>query len=66
MSPLPEYIAALRKLGYRGLFTLHSEYADANSWKTPTADECLAQTKADLAYVNGLLKSWAPFLGVSV
>jgi sugar phosphate isomerase/epimerase len=57
IAPIPDYIASLRKLGYRGLFTLHSEYADANSWKTLTTDECLAQTNADLAYVKGLIKS---------
>jgi sugar phosphate isomerase/epimerase len=59
IAPIPDYIAALRKLGYHGLFTLHSEYADSNSWKSLSVDECLAQTKADLTYVQGLLKAQA-------
>jgi sugar phosphate isomerase/epimerase len=57
MAPIPDYIAALRKLGYHGLYTLHSEYADSNSWKNLNTDECLAQTKVDLVYVKELMKS---------
>jgi sugar phosphate isomerase/epimerase len=54
IAPIPDYIASLRKLGYHGLYTLHSEYADSNSWRNLNADECLAQTKLDLDYVKGL------------
>jgi hypothetical protein len=57
MAPIPDYVDALRKLGYYGLFTLHSEYADSNSWKNLSVDECLAQTKVDLDYVKGLMVS---------
>jgi sugar phosphate isomerase/epimerase len=56
IAPIPDYVDALRKLGYRGLYTLHSEYADSNSWKNLSTDECLVQTKLDLTYVKGLLK----------
>jgi sugar phosphate isomerase/epimerase len=56
IAPIPDYCAALRKLGYRGLYTLHSEYADSNSWKNLNAEECLAQTKADLNYVRSILE----------
>ncbi len=54
VAPIPQYLEALNKLGYRGLFTLHSEYADGNSWKRLNVDECLEQTRADLAYVMTL------------
>jgi sugar phosphate isomerase/epimerase len=58
IAPIPDYIAALRKLGYRGLYTLHSEYADSNSWKNLSPDECLVQTKTDLDYVKTLLEQF--------
>ena len=49
------YIATLRQLGYHGLFTLHSEYMDRNSWKQLTVDECLQQTADDLHYVQKIM-----------
>jgi sugar phosphate isomerase/epimerase len=52
IAPLPQYIDALQKLGYHGLYTLHSEYADRGSWKQLNADECLEQTRLDLEYVR--------------
>ncbi len=52
IAPLPRYFAALEQLGYHGLYTLHSEYADRNSWKQLNADECLEQTRLDLEYVR--------------
>jgi sugar phosphate isomerase/epimerase len=52
IAPLPQYMALLHKLGYRGLFTLHSEYADAGSWRVLNPDECLEQTKRDLEYAR--------------
>jgi sugar phosphate isomerase/epimerase len=55
IAPLPEYLAALGQLGYRGLFTLHSEYCDRNSWKVLSADECLTQTRRDLEYGKKLM-----------
>ncbi len=55
VAKIPQYLAALDTLGYHGLFTLHSEYCDSNSWKVLTADECLEQTRLDLEYVKGLL-----------
>jgi sugar phosphate isomerase/epimerase len=57
IAPIPDYVAALRKLDYHGLFTLHSEYCDSNSWKNLSTDECLEQTKRDLIYVKSLLKA---------
>ncbi|REK15728.1 MAG: hypothetical protein DWQ37_07875 [Planctomycetota bacterium] len=56
IAKLPQYLAALDTLGYRDLFTLHSEYCDRNSWKVLDAEECLAQTKRDLEYVRSLIE----------
>jgi sugar phosphate isomerase/epimerase len=55
IAPLPQYLSTLSSLGYHGLFTLHSEYCDGNSWKVLNADECLDQTRRDLAYAKALL-----------
>jgi len=55
VCPLPRYLATLEKLGYRGLYTLHSEYSDRNSWKVLNADECLEQTRIDLEYVKKIM-----------
>jgi sugar phosphate isomerase/epimerase len=55
IAPIPDYLQALRDLGYRGLYTLHSEYRDRNSWKQLTVDQCLDQTIADRAYAKRFL-----------
>ena len=55
VAPIPQYIAALRPLGYRGLYTLHSEYADKGSWRVLSVDECLEQTRLDLEYARKFL-----------
>ncbi len=55
VAQIPQFIATLRKVGYRGLFSLSSEYNDAGSWKQLSTEECLVQTKVDLNYVKGIL-----------
>jgi sugar phosphate isomerase/epimerase len=55
IAPIPEYLATLKKLGYHGLYTLHSEYSDRNSWRVLDADECLEQTRLDLEYAKKFL-----------
>ncbi len=55
VCPLPRYFATLERIGYRGLYTLHSEYSDRNSWKVLNAEECLEQTRRDLEYVKKIL-----------
>jgi len=55
IAPIPDYLARLNELGYHGLYTLHSEYCDSNSWKTLTAEECLEQTRVDLEFVRGVM-----------
>jgi sugar phosphate isomerase/epimerase len=54
IARIPDYVARLDEVGYRGLFTLHSEYMDGGSWKQLSVEECLQQTKADLEFVKGL------------
>jgi sugar phosphate isomerase/epimerase len=54
VCPLPRYFATLGKIGYHGLFTLHSEYSDRNSWKVLNAQVCLYQTRLDLEYVKSI------------
>ena len=55
IAPIPDCLRALRDLGYRGLYTLHSEYRDSNSWKQLTIDQCLDQTIAGFAYAKRFL-----------
>ena len=55
VCPLPRYFATLERLGSRGLYTLHSEYSDRNSWKVLNAEECLEQTRIDLEYVKKIV-----------
>ena len=55
VAPLPEYVAALTKLGFRGPYTLHSEYQGGGSFKDLSSEECLKQTAEDLKYFRTLL-----------
>ncbi len=59
IAPLPQYLARLHELGYRGLYTLHSEYSDAGSWRVLNPDECLEQTRIDLQYARKVLRAVA-------
>jgi sugar phosphate isomerase/epimerase len=54
IARIPDYVARLDEVGYRGLFTLHSEYLDGGSWKQLSVEECLEQTKADLEFAKEL------------
>ncbi len=54
ISPLPDFVALLRKAGYDGVFSLHSEYKGKHSFQDLSTDECLAQTAADLKYFKSL------------
>jgi len=56
IARIPDYVARLAEIGYRGLFTLHSEYMDGGSWKQLSVEECLQQTKADLEFAKGLFR----------
>lgn len=56
IAPIPDYLQRLREGGYRGIYTLHSEYTDKNSWKQLSVDECLEQTRIDFEYAKGCLQ----------
>jgi len=55
ISPIPEFVATLKKLGYHGIYSLHSEYKGRHSFRDLTTDECLAQTEKDLKFLRTLL-----------
>jgi sugar phosphate isomerase/epimerase len=52
IAPIPDYLQTLRDIGFRGPYTLHSEYRDGNSWKQLSTEQCLQQTVADLNYAK--------------
>ncbi|HEX4130953.1 MAG TPA: TIM barrel protein [Pirellulales bacterium] len=55
VAPLPDFFAMLRKTGYDGTYSLHSEYKGKHSFKDLSTDECLAQTAEDLKYFRSLV-----------
>src|SRR3569833_890244 len=55
VAPLPNFVAVLKKLGYDGTYSLHSEYKGSHSFKDMTTDECLAQTAEDLKYFRSIV-----------
>ncbi|MAG92143.1 MAG: hypothetical protein CMJ48_00110 [Planctomycetaceae bacterium] len=57
VSPIPDFVAALKKLDYKGPYSLHSEYKGRHSFKDMTTDECLQQTKTDLDFFKPLVQA---------
>jgi sugar phosphate isomerase/epimerase len=55
VAPLPDFMATLKKIGYDGICSLHSEYKGKHSFKDLDTDECLKQTAEDLAYFKKLI-----------
>jgi len=56
VCPLPEFLAALNKVGYAGIYSLHSEYKGSHSFQDMSTEECLQQTADDLKYLRSLLQ----------
>jgi sugar phosphate isomerase/epimerase len=54
MAPLPEFFADLRRLGYDGTVSLHSEYKGETSFRRLATAELLEQSAADLRYLKRL------------
>lgn len=54
VSPIPQFVGTLVKLGYTGPYSLHSEYKGGHSFKNLSTEECLEQTKADLKHFRRL------------
>ncbi len=57
ISPLPEFVATLKKTGYDGIYSLHSEYKGRHSFEDLNTEACLAQTKRDLEFFKTLFRA---------
>ena len=55
IAPIPDFVATLKKIGYHGIYSLHSEYKGRHSWQDLDTDACLKQTAADLQFLRPLL-----------
>jgi L-ribulose-5-phosphate 3-epimerase len=54
VAPLPDFVAVLKKLGFEGTYSLHSEYKGNHSFKDLDTQGCLAQTAEDLIFFKKL------------
>ena len=50
ISPIPKFVAMLKKLNYKGPYSLHSEYKGRHSFEDMDTDGCYEQTKKDLQF----------------
>ena len=50
VAPIRDFVSVLRRVGYEGFYSLHSEYKSGNSYRQLTTIECIEQTKKDLAF----------------
>ena len=55
MAPLPDFVARLKQIGFRGPYSLHSEYKGGGSFRDLSSEECVQQTVDDLKYFRTLL-----------
>ena len=55
VCPLPDFVTVLKKIGYMGPYSLHSEYKSSHSFKRLDTDGCIRQTRIDLDYFRSLL-----------
>jgi sugar phosphate isomerase/epimerase len=55
VSPIPDYVAVLKQIGFNGTYSLHSEYKGRGSFKDLDTEACLAQTAEDLKYLKKVL-----------
>jgi sugar phosphate isomerase/epimerase len=55
ISPVPEFAGILKKVGFNGIYSLHSEYKGGHSFKDLSTEECLEQTATDLEYFKQFL-----------
>ncbi|MCA9075363.1 MAG: TIM barrel protein [Planctomycetaceae bacterium] len=56
-ADLRAFLAALKTFGNGEVLTLHSEYKGGNSFKDMTTQECIEQTRKDLAHLRVVLAS---------
>ncbi|MCH7988735.1 MAG: sugar phosphate isomerase/epimerase [Planctomycetes bacterium] len=55
VCPLPDFVAALKKLDFHGPYSMHSEYKGSHSFKNLDTEGCIRQTAVDLEYFRTLL-----------
>lgn len=55
ICPIPDFVGLLKKIGFSGLYSLHSEYKGRHSFKDMSTEECTAQTAEDLKFFRPLL-----------
>lgn len=56
IAPVPDFIAALHRLGYYGVISMHSEYKGGHSFKSLDTDGCIEQTAKDIRFVRQLVR----------
>ncbi|MEX0714616.1 MAG: TIM barrel protein [Pirellulales bacterium] len=54
VAALPDFVAALKKLGYDGTYSLHSEYKGGHSFQDLDTEGCARQTAADFEFFKKL------------
>ncbi len=54
ISPIADFLTVLKKTGYDGVYSLHSEYKGRHSFKDLDTDGCIKQTAEDLAFFKSL------------
>lgn len=54
VAPLPDFVAVLKKLGYDGVYSLHSEYKGGHSFQNLDTEGCIKQTAKDLEFFKKL------------
>jgi sugar phosphate isomerase/epimerase len=52
-----EVFPCLRKIGWDGIVSFHSEYQGSHSWKDLNTEELVAQTREDLAYLRPIIRA---------
>ena len=55
IASIPSFVEALERSGYKGFYTLHTEYKSGNSYKHLSTAECVRQTTADFAFLSRVL-----------
>lgn len=57
VASIPDFVRALRELGYAGFYSLHSEYQGGSSFRRLSTKECIEQTIIDLKFLKQVFAS---------
>lgn len=55
ICPLPDFVAALKRTGFHGPYSMHSEYKSGHSFRRLDTDGCIEQTAKDLKFFRELV-----------